>query len=125
MPPVLARCIKLLRNQTETSYKKKNFDSSQIITLVLFIVIAIITIIGVVIITEGQRNVPVSYAKRVRGMKMYGGVNTHLPLRVNMAGVIPIIVAISIVAGAGIYFLAALMFRIKEASRFFKILAGK
>ncbi len=73
------------------------FDKSQIITLGLFIIIAILTVVGVVIITEGQRNVPVSYAKRVRGMKMYGGVNTHLPLRVNMAGVIPIIFAISII----------------------------
>lgn len=73
------------------------FDSSQLLNLVLFGVIAIITIVGVVVITEGQRNVPVSYAKQVRGMKMYGGVNTHLPLRVNMAGVIPIIFAISII----------------------------
>ena len=73
------------------------FDRSQVITFVLFGIIAIVTIIGVIIITEGQRNVPVSYAKRVRGQKMYGGVNTHLPLRVNMAGVIPIIFAISII----------------------------
>jgi len=73
------------------------FDKSQLITLVLFAIIAVLTIVGVIIITEGQRNVPVSYAKRVRGMKMYGGVNTHLPLRVNMAGVIPIIFAISII----------------------------
>lgn len=73
------------------------FDKTQLLTLGLFAIIAIITIVGVVIITEGQRNVPVSYAKRVRGMKMYGGVNTHLPLRVNMAGVIPIIFAISII----------------------------
>ena len=73
------------------------FDQTQIINLLVFTLIAIITVVGVVIITEGQRNVPVSYAKRVRGMKMYGGVNTHLPLRVNMAGVIPIIFAISII----------------------------
>jgi len=73
------------------------FDKSQIITLALFAGIALLTIVGVVIITEGQRNVPVSYARRVRGMKMYGGVNTHLPLRVNMAGVIPIIFAVSII----------------------------
>lgn len=73
------------------------FDQSQLITFGLFGVIAILTIVGVVIITEGQRNVPVSYARRVRGQKMYGGVNTHLPLRVNMAGVIPIIFAISII----------------------------
>lgn len=73
------------------------FDQSQLINMLLFVALAIATIVGVVIITEGQRNVPVSYAKRVRGMKLYGGVNTHLPLRVNMAGVIPIIFAISII----------------------------
>lgn len=73
------------------------FDSSQVITFGILLVVAILTIVGVVIITEGQRNVPVSYARQVRGQKMYGGVNTHLPLRVNMAGVIPIIFAISII----------------------------
>lgn len=73
------------------------FDPSQIFTYLAFVVIAIVTIAGVVIITEGQRNIPVSYARRIRGNKVYGGVNTHLPLRVNQAGVIPIIFAISIV----------------------------
>jgi preprotein translocase subunit SecY len=73
------------------------FDVSQVLNFVIFAVIAIITIVGVVIITEGQRKVPVSYAKQVRGIKMYGGMSTHLPLRVNMAGVIPIIFAISII----------------------------
>jgi preprotein translocase subunit SecY len=73
------------------------FDPSQIATMVTFVFIAIITVIGVVIINEGTRNVPVSYARHVRGNRMYGGVNTHLPLRVNMAGVIPIIFAISLI----------------------------
>jgi len=73
------------------------FDPSQLFNLVIFVLIAVITIVGVVIINEGQRNVPVSYARRVRGMKMYGGMDTYLPLRVNMAGVIPIIFAISII----------------------------
>ncbi|MBN1778972.1 MAG: preprotein translocase subunit SecY [Candidatus Buchananbacteria bacterium] len=73
------------------------FDKSEILNLIIFIIIALITIVGVVIITEGQRNVPVQYARQVRGNKMYGGVNTHLPLRVNMAGVIPIIFAISVI----------------------------
>jgi preprotein translocase subunit SecY len=73
------------------------FDASQIFNFVIFAVIAIVTIVGVVIITEGQRQVPVSYAKQVRGNRMYGGMSTHLPLRVNMAGVIPIIFAISII----------------------------
>ena len=73
------------------------FDPSKIFNLIVFAAVALVTIAAVVVITEGQRNVPVSYARQVRGMKMYGGVNTHLPLRVNMAGVIPIIFAISII----------------------------
>ncbi len=73
------------------------FDPSQLFVVLGFIAIALVTIIGVVIITEGQRNIPVQYAKQVRGNRMYGGTTTHLPLRVNMAGVIPIIFAISVV----------------------------
>jgi len=74
-----------------------NFNKAQVINLLVFAAIAVITIVGVVIITEAQRNIPVVYAKRVRGMKMYGGGTTHLPIRVNQAGVIPIIFAISII----------------------------
>jgi len=74
-----------------------NFTSGDLLKLIGFAVIAVITIIGVVIISEGQRNVPVQYAKQIRGNRMFGGTNTHLPLRVNMAGVIPIIFAISVV----------------------------
>jgi len=74
-----------------------NYDSSMLFTIVGFIVIAIITIIGVVIINEGQRNIPVQYARQVRGQRAFGGSTTHLPLRVNMAGVIPIIFAISVI----------------------------
>lgn len=73
------------------------FDPSKLFTMIGFIGIALITIVGVVIITEGQRNIPVQYAKQIRGNRMYGGTSTHLPLRVNMAGVIPIIFAISVV----------------------------
>ncbi len=74
-----------------------NYNPSDLYTYVLFAVIAVVTVIGVVIISEGQRNVPVSYAKQIRGNKTYGGTSTHLPLRVNMAGVIPIIFAISVI----------------------------
>lgn len=73
------------------------FDKSEIVNMVIFGIIALITIAAVVLITEGQRNIPISYARRVRGNKMYGGTNTHLPLRVNQAGVIPIIFAISLI----------------------------
>lgn len=73
------------------------FDPAQIVNLVIFAAVAIITIVGVVVINEGTRNVPVSYARHVRGNRTFGGVNTYLPLRVNMAGVIPIIFAISLI----------------------------
>lgn len=79
----------------------KVFDTSQMINLVVFLGIAILVIGGIVFVTEGQRNIPVAYAKRVRGMKMYGGTSTHLPLRVNQAGVIPIIFALSIMLFPG------------------------
>ncbi|MFH1171311.1 MAG: preprotein translocase subunit SecY [bacterium] len=73
------------------------FDQTKILSTILFAAIGIITIVAVVFITEGQRNIPVSYARRIRGNRVYGGVNTHLPMRVNQAGVIPIIFAISLV----------------------------
>jgi len=73
------------------------FDTAQIFTYAVFLVLAVITVAGVVFVTEAQRNIPVSYARRVRGTRVYGGVNTHLPLRVNQAGVIPIIFAVSLV----------------------------
>ncbi|SDZ18281.1 preprotein translocase subunit SecY [Tindallia californiensis] len=69
-----------------------------IISLVIFAVIALLIVAGVVAIQEGQRRIPVQYAKRVVGRKMYGGQSTHIPLKVNQAGVIPVIFAMSILA---------------------------
>ncbi|MFZ7132952.1 MAG: preprotein translocase subunit SecY [Eubacteriales bacterium] len=65
-------------------------------SLVLFFIFAVIVIILVVAVQEGQRRIPVQYSKRVVGRKMYGGQSTHIPLKVNMAGVIPVIFASSI-----------------------------
>ena len=73
-----------------------NYDSSQFFTFVLFAAAAVLTVVGVVFINQGQRNIPVTYAKQVVGNRMQGGSSTHLPLRVSMAGVIPIIFAISL-----------------------------
>ena len=72
------------------------FDPSQIPMLVGFAVAGVVTIAAIVMVTEAERPIPVTYAKRVRGMKVYGGGSTYLPLRVNQAGVIPIIFALSI-----------------------------
>jgi len=72
------------------------WDPARLPSYLLFFAMALLIIAGVVLINEGRRNIPVSYAKRVRGMKMYGGVSTYLPLNVNPAGVIPIIFALSL-----------------------------
>ncbi|MCX6781524.1 MAG: preprotein translocase subunit SecY [Candidatus Magasanikbacteria bacterium] len=74
-----------------------NYTSADFYTFLMFGLIAIATVVGVVFINEGQRQIPVNYAKQVRGSRVFGGGSTHLPLRVNMAGVIPIIFAISLV----------------------------
>jgi len=71
------------------------FDPAQIPLYLSFVAVALIIVVGVVIVTEAERPIPVTYARRVRGMKVYGGVSTYLPLRVNQAGVIPIIFALS------------------------------
>jgi len=72
------------------------FNPSQIPTYLAFLVTALIVIAGVVVITEGERAIPVAYAKRIRGNRIFGGSMASLPLRVNQAGVIPIIFALSI-----------------------------
>lgn len=79
----------------------QTWDSTQLPNLVAFSVVSLVVIALVVLINEAQRKVPVAYAKRVRGMKMYGGVSTHLPVRVNSAGVIPIIFALSVLLFPG------------------------
>ncbi len=66
------------------------------IQAVIFVAFAVIAVAAIVFITEGQRRIPVQYASRVRGRRMYQGGTTFLPLRVNQAGVIPIIFAVSI-----------------------------
>jgi preprotein translocase subunit SecY len=69
--------------------------------IVLFVILAIVAVAVIIYIQEGQRRIPIQYASRVRGRRMYQGGQTFLPLRVNLAGVIPIIFAISILAFPG------------------------
>ena len=71
--------------------------NEQLLNIGLMIIMAILVVAGVVLINEAIRKVPIFYAKRVRGSKMYGGQSTHLPLKLNQAGVIPIIFAVSLV----------------------------
>jgi preprotein translocase subunit SecY len=78
------------------------YTPDQLFTYVTFVVVALAVIAGVIYISEAQRNITVNYARRVRGMRQYGGVSTYLPMRVNNAGVIPIIFALSLLLFPGV-----------------------
>ncbi len=67
-----------------------------ILKVVIIVVVIIAIIAGVIFVQQGIRKIPVQYAKRVVGRKMYGGQSTHIPLKVNAAGVIPVIFALSL-----------------------------
>lgn len=73
-----------------------NYSPELVTSYAAFTLAAVLVIAGVVFISEGERKIPVVYSKRVRGNKMFGGATSYLPLKVNQAGVIPIIFAISI-----------------------------
>jgi preprotein translocase subunit SecY len=75
--------------------------SRDIIAIITFAAIALITVVGIVLVNEGQRRIPVQHAKRIRGNRMYGGTTTYIPLRVNSAGMIPLIFAVSIMVFPG------------------------
>lgn len=69
-----------------------------IFEIVIFLVLALVIVVGVIAVQQGERKIPVQYAKRVVGRKMYGGQSTHIPIKVLMAGVIPVIFASSLLA---------------------------
>lgn len=72
-------------------------DTLNPINILVFVVVSLLVVAGIVFMNEASRNITVQYARRIRAGKVFGGQSTHLPLRVNQAGVIPIIFAISLV----------------------------
>lgn len=84
------------RIPTEVSQFLFTFNMSNLPLYILFLAVGLLIIAGVVVVTEAERPVPVTYAKQVRGDHVSGGTQTYLPIRVNQAGVIPIIFALSI-----------------------------
>lgn len=74
-----------------------NYTPADLYTYLLFIAITIVTVVSVVVVNEGQRHIPVNYAKSAIGTRSFGGTSSYLPLRINTAGVIPIIFAISLI----------------------------
>jgi preprotein translocase subunit SecY len=91
----------------------------QLRDILLFVVLGVVAVAVIIYIQEGQRRIPIQYASRVRGRRMYQGGQTFLPLRVNLAGVIPIIFAISILqfpAQLALYFTASPITTVRDVA---------
>ena len=93
---IFAGIVSRLPVGTYQTFTKIRKDEASIISLIVFCGVALVIIAGVIAIQQGVRKIPVQYAKRVVGRKMYGGHSTHIPLKVNQAGVIPVIFAMSL-----------------------------
>lgn len=93
---IFAGIIARIPSEIIQTIKLLNVGEIGLLSFLSLIVVAVIVIGGVIAIQKGQRRIPVQYAKRVIGRRMYGGQGTHIPLRVNQAGVIPIIFASAI-----------------------------
>ncbi|WP_239619188.1 preprotein translocase subunit SecY [Cohnella mopanensis] len=97
---IFAAIVAAIPKHARDIYASQFTDSSQlflnIVKMIIILLVIILIIAGVIFIQQGVRKIPVQYAKRVVGQKMYGGQSTHIPLKVNGAGVIPVIFAISL-----------------------------
>ena len=92
---IFAGIIARLPSACQEIWTKLQEGTMSIITLIVFVLFCIVVIVGIIEVQQGQRRIPVQYAKRVVGRKMYGGQATHIPLKVNQAGVIPVIFAMA------------------------------
>ncbi len=92
---IFAGIIAGLPSAVQEIWNKLQEGTMSIVTLIVFLIFCGAVIVGIILIQQGQRRIPVQYAKRVVGRKMYGGQATHIPLKVNQAGVIPVIFAMA------------------------------
>jgi preprotein translocase subunit SecY len=93
---IMAGIVSRIPSAVHQTYVKFTAGEVGIVTIILFCLFALIVVVGIIMIQQGQRRIPVQYAKRVVGRKMYGGQSTHIPMKVNQAGVIPVIFALSL-----------------------------
>jgi len=93
---IMGGIVSRIPSAIHQSYVKLTAGELGIVTIILFCIFALLVVVGIIMIQQGQRRIPVQYAKRVVGRKMYGGQSTHIPMRVNQAGVIPVIFALSL-----------------------------
>jgi preprotein translocase subunit SecY len=95
---IFVNIIGRMPNAMFAAYDSFRAGSVNVLNMLGVAVVAIGVVAAVVLMTQAQRKIPVQYAKRIVGRRMYGGANTHIPLRVNTAGVIPIIFALSVMS---------------------------
>lgn len=93
---IFAGIVSRIPPSITSTFKGLSAGTVSFISVLLFCIFALAIIMGIIMVQEGSRKIPVQYAKRVVGRKMYGGQSTHIPLKVNQAGVIPVIFAISL-----------------------------
>ena len=93
---IMAGIVSRIPSAIHQTYVKLTAGELGIVTIILFCIFALLVVVGIIMVQQGQRRIPVQYAKRVVGRKMYGGQRTHIPMRVNQAGVIPVIFALSL-----------------------------
>ena len=92
---IFAGSVCTLPSACEEMWNKLMDGTMSVVTLIVFLLFCGAVIVGIILVQQGQRRIPVQYAKRVVGRKMYGGQSTHIPLKVNQAGVIPVIFAMA------------------------------
>lgn len=93
---IFAGIVSRLPIVTIQTFKLMQAGEVNIFQILIILVLAVVVIAGMIYVTEGERRIPVQYAKRVVGRRMYGGASSHIPLKVNQAGVIPVIFATSL-----------------------------
>lgn len=93
---IFAGIVSSLPNALNVLYQYMSAGTVSYFKMILFFIIAVAMIVLVIAVSQGQRRIPVQYARRVVGRKQYGGHSTHIPLKMNQAGVIPIIFASSV-----------------------------
>ncbi|MGI6205155.1 MAG: preprotein translocase subunit SecY [Anaerovoracaceae bacterium] len=93
---IMAGIVARMPSDIHQTISKISSGEVSVINGIIFLIFAIAVVVGIIEVQQGTRKIPVQYAKRVVGRKMYGGQNTHIPLKVNQAGVIPVIFSLSI-----------------------------
>ncbi|MBD7970979.1 preprotein translocase subunit SecY [Paenibacillus gallinarum] len=97
---IFAGIVSTIPNVIRTTVESEFIQADQVfmnaLKVIIVVLVLLLTVVGVIYIQQAIRKIPVQYAKRVVGNKMYGGQNTHIPLKINAAGVIPVIFAVSL-----------------------------